>query len=188
MFQDPWRVPYDPDVEALVAFGGILLGWGLGAGTQMLRDRRQTRVALALIHNELLGTIAQLDLAAQADAPGLGLRPARWYKRWKLARTAWDQHGAVAMLSLDADDATKVHAAYHALDAAELLFEEAREAVIALGQAVGNLADVDVASQNPEAATQFAELDARAREKLETQLTALHEAHDVLDSRLGLSH
>jgi hypothetical protein len=50
-------------MEVLIAIGLIVLGWGLGVGTQIWRDRRQARIALMLIHNELLGSIAQLDLA-----------------------------------------------------------------------------------------------------------------------------
>jgi hypothetical protein len=157
-------------MEALTAFGGIALGWVLGAGTQIWRDRRQARIALTLVHNELLGIIAQLDLAMRTGANAKPLRTSHWYKRWKLSRTAWEQQGAVAMLDLDGDEAWEIHNAYHALDAAELLFEETREAVIALGEAVGNLGDPKIASSNPQEAATFARLDAEAREKLGIQI------------------
>jgi hypothetical protein len=90
------------------------------------------------------------------------------------------------MLRLSADDALAVHGAYHALDASELLLDEAREGVTALGQSVGNLADAEVAALHPDAAAQFARLDAESRQRLENQLDALWAAHAVLDRRLSL--
>ena len=174
-------------MEVVIAFGGIVLGWILGAATEMWRESKRARIALMIIHNELLGNMAQLDLALRADVDEPP-QPSRWYKRWKLTRTAWEQQGALAMLRLDGEDAWTVHGAYHALDASELLFDEAREGVVALGQAVGNLGDPAIAAANPAAAEQFASLDALSREKLRIQLDALSAAHQVLDRHLGLSH
>lgn len=175
-------------MDAGIALGGVVLGWVLGAGTQWWRDRRQATIALTLIHNELLGNIAQLDLALTSGAGVTPPQPSHWYKRWKLSRTAWEQQGGVAMLLLNGEDAWKVHAAYHALDAGELLFEETREAVVALGRAVGNLGDPEIVKLNPVPAKQFADLDAEARRKLGIQLDQLHESHEVLDHNLRLGH
>lgn len=173
-------------MDALIGLSGVVLGWGLGAGTQIWRDRRQAKIALTLIHNEILGNIAQLDLALTSGADGAPPRPSHWYKRWKLSRTAWEQQGAVGMVLLDGNDAWKIHGAYHALDAADLLFDEAREGVVALGQAVGDLSSPDIAKRNPEAFEMFTRLDADSRRKLQVQLEALHDAHDVLDRHLRL--
>jgi hypothetical protein len=165
-------------LEALIAFGGVVLGWLLGAGTQIVRDRRQAAIALALVQNELLGNVAQLELALEWGVEEEGVRPTSWLKRWKLSRMAWEQHGPAAMTLLDAADAWKVHQAYHALDAAELLFDEAREAVAELKQ-------VDlVASENAARVREIAALDAEARKKLELQIRALWDAAEVVDRPL----
>lgn len=63
---------------ALIAFGGVVLGWVLGAGTQLLRDRRQAQIALMLIHNELIGNIAQLDLAQTQGIEDEGVYLSHW--------------------------------------------------------------------------------------------------------------
>lgn len=175
-------------MEAFIALSGVVLGWILGTATQALRDRRSARIALMLIHNELLGDIAQLDLAAsEGDAEAVPA-PSHWYRRWKLSRAAWDQQGSIAMLRLEGDDAWKVYEAYHALDASQLLLDGTREGVVALGEAVGNLADPSVRAANPAAAAQFLSADADSREGLRNQLAALHAAHAVLDRHLGISH
>lgn len=173
-------------MEALFAFGGIVLGWVLGAGTQLWRDHRHARIALTLIHNEIVGNIAQLELARNEDADLEPRRPSHWYKRWKLSHTAWNQQGAIAMLRLDGNDAWTVHEAYHALDAADVLLQQAREGIIALGEAVGNLGDRSVAENNPGPAADFAAFDAECRERIGTQLSVLHAAHALLDRHLGL--
>ena len=150
-------------MEALIAFGGVVLGWLLGAGTQIVRDRRQAAIALALVQNELLGNVAQLELALEWGVEEEGVRPTSWLKRWKLSRMAWEQHGPAAMTLLDA---------------AELLFDEAREAVAEIKQ-------VDlVAPENAARVREIAALDAEARKKLELQIRALWDAAEVVDRPL----
>jgi hypothetical protein len=164
---------------ALIAFGGVVLGWVLGAATQLLRDRRQAQIALMLIHNELIGNIAQLDLAQNAGVDEDDrVHLSHWARRWRLSRSAWDQQGAMALTRLDADAAWKVQDAYHALDAAELLLEAAREGVIALRGA-----DLP-APENADAVARLATTDAESREKLGVQLRALFEAEEALNRAL----
>jgi hypothetical protein len=169
-------------MEALIALGGVALGWGLAAGTQIWRDRRQARIALNLVHNELLGNIARLDLARRGGDDDEPPSPSHWYKRWKLSRTAWDQHGGAAMQLLDKEAAMCVQDAYHALDAAELLFEEARDAVAEFASADRPTTEL------VEFAAAFARLDTASREKIGIQLAALERAHAALDRRLRLEH
>lgn len=163
---------------ALIAFGGVVLGWVLGAGTQLLRDRRQAQIALMLIHNELIGNIAQLDLAQTQGIEDEGVYLSHWSRRWRLSRSAWDQQGAMALTRLDADAALKVQDAYHALDPAELLLEAAREGVIAVRGA-----DLS-APENADAVAQLAATDAESREKLGVQLKALFEAEEAVNRAL----
>jgi hypothetical protein len=169
-------------MEGLLVLAGVVLGWLLGVGTQLWRDRRQARIALTLVHNELLGNIAQLDLAHRTGIEEDGtLRPSHWYKRWRLSRTAWEQHGAVALSGLGEDGIWALQEAYHALDAAELLLEEAREGVIAVRE-------VDLsAPENAALAARAASADADSRERLGIQLAALRKAHDAVDRKLGLA-
>ena len=49
---------------------------------QVLRDRRQATIALALVQNELLGNVAQLELTLEWGAEEEGVRPSSWLKRW----------------------------------------------------------------------------------------------------------
>jgi hypothetical protein len=164
---------------ALIAFGGVVLGWILGAGTQYLRDRRQAQIALMLINNELIGNIAQLDLAQNAGIDEDGrVHLSHWARQWRLARNAWDQQGGTALTLLGGDAARKVQNAYHALDAAELLLEAAREGVIALRGA-----DLS-APENADAVAQLATTDAESREKLGVQLRALFEAEKAVTQAL----
>jgi hypothetical protein len=163
---------------ALIALGGVLLGWALAAGTQILRDRRQAQLALMLVHNELLGNTAQLDLAQRPDPEGEDLRLSRWMRRWRLSRAVWDQQGAMALSLLDADAVRKVQDAYHALDAAEIALEEAREGVIAVK-------GIDLsAPENAEAVAALAAADAETRERLEFHATAMLEAAETLNRAL----
>jgi hypothetical protein len=134
-----WRTQASPPVknagviEGLFALGGVALGWLCGAATQIWRDRGQARIALTLVHNELLGNIAQIDLAQRMGIDEHGtIQLSHWYRRWRLSRRAWDQHGPIVLGKLDDRAAFAVQGAYHALDAAELLNDASREAVIAV--------------------------------------------------------
>jgi hypothetical protein len=163
---------------ALIAFGGVALGWVLAAGTQLLRDRRQAEIALMLVNSELIGNIAQLDLARRPSGDEGEVHLSHWYKRWKLSRAAYDQQGALALMRLDAEGVAKVQDGYHALDAAELLLEEAREGVTAVRGA-----DLS-APENAEAVARLVEFDATSRAKLRIQLNALVEAQRVVNRAL----
>ena len=169
-------------MEGLFALGGVALGWLLGVGTQIWRDRRQERIALSLLHNEVLGNIAQLDLARRmgVDASGT-IQLSHWERRWRLSRQAWDRHGATAMGALDDDAIAAVQDSHHALDAAELLLEEGREAVIAVRELELTTGD------NAAAVDRVETEDAGRRERLGVQLDALHKAHEAIDQKLGLS-
>lgn len=156
----------------------MLLGWLLGAGTQFLRDRRQAQIALMLVGNELIGNIAQLDLAQRLGADDHGVHTSHWLRRWRLSRTAYDQQGAMAFTLLDAEDIAKLQDAYHALDAAELLLEAAREGVIEL-----HGTDPRQPRTWTRALTSL-EVDAESREKLGIQLDAPFKAHEVVNRAL----
>jgi hypothetical protein len=165
-------------MEALLVAFGVVLGWVLAEGTQLLRDRREAHMALVLVHNELLGNIAQLDLARRTSTDEEQPELRRWFKRWRLSRAAYDRQGALALTRLDADGVAILQDAYHALDAAGLLLDEAREGVIAAG-------GLDLsAPENADALARVMRADAQAREKLGIQIDALVQAQDVVNRAL----
>jgi hypothetical protein len=102
-------------VEALIALGGVALGWLLGIGRQVMRDRRQARIAARVIQVELFVNQSELKrlrkMGFWGGAPG-GPR-----------RSAWDAYGGNLVPIADARTMDLLVQSYMAFDRVAAILE-----------------------------------------------------------------
>jgi hypothetical protein len=95
-------------VEALIALGGVALGWLLGLGSAVLRDRRQARIAAHMIQVELMMNQAELRRLRQIGFWGGAPEGPR--------RTAWEAHAGNLIPAADARTMDLLVRSYTAFD------------------------------------------------------------------------
>jgi hypothetical protein len=98
----------DVEPEIGLALGGILLGWLLGVGQQIWRERREAMLA---------GRILSMELASNLAAIEVPMKDRDWDagRMQQLSQKAWEAHGLVALRILDLREAQLLTLAYNAV-------------------------------------------------------------------------
>lgn len=99
-----------PQMDLLITFAALLVGWGLGFGSQLWREKREARNAARIVYAELQSNLAKVETCHDTG---------EWDEESGFQRTAWETYGLVLLRVLDNVTLNELTRAYHLLNMIE---------------------------------------------------------------------